>query len=131
MDAAFIRLPGTLTEHEGEVQKQLDTLMAFHKNIMLPQLLLDVDRKRLDNEKKIQEGSVVIFWKTGNDANLPKRTLPTLARVVKMFKDVDNDERKAEIKYSNASQLKEIKGRLKGPSQTTIRRVDQLIPVDD
>ena len=131
LDAAFIKLPGTLTEHEGEVQKQLETLVSFNKDVLLPQLLLDVDTKRLDNDKKLREGSVVIFWKTGDNDNLPKRTLPTLARVVKLFTDKDNDERKAEIKYSNEGQLKEIKGHLIGPSHTTIRRVDQLIPVDD
>ena len=48
-----------------------------------------------------------------------------------IYQDKYNDERKAEIRYSNASQLKESKGRLKGPSHTTIRRLDQLIPVDD
>merc|ERR1712030_112469 len=74
LDAAFIKLPGTLTEHEGEVQKQLDTLVSFNKDVLLPQLLLDVDTKRLDNDKKLREGSVVIFWKTGDNDNLPKRT---------------------------------------------------------
>ena len=35
MDAAFIKLPGTLTEHEGEVQKQLETLVAFLKDVTI------------------------------------------------------------------------------------------------
>ena len=64
---------------------------------------------------------------------MPKHSQPKIARVINIFTDSDDNTRKAHISYANASQLKmDGAGQLTGrPTQTTIRRVDQPIPIDD
>ena len=59
---------------------------------------------------------------TANHLNIPNT-----------FTASDDNARKAEISYANAKELKmNAAGQLSsGPTHTTIRRVDQLIPVDD
>ena len=132
-DAAFIHLPGTLKDHQLEVASQLKMLAEFYDTKMLPNLLLDVDRKRTITDTPLRVNSVVLFWPEGNDGTRPKGSQPKFARVISLETDADGKQRKAKISYTNANQLKtNTEGQLLGgPIHESYRSVDQLIPVDD
>jgi hypothetical protein len=105
-DAAFVHLPGTLKDHQLEVSSQLKMLADFYDTKMLPNLLLDVDRKRNITDTPLRINSIVMFWPTGNDSTRPKWSQPKFARVIALETDSDSRQRKAKISYTNADQLK-------------------------
>ena len=77
--AAFVHLPAALTEHQAEVQDQLELLATFHDQKILPSLILDTDRKRLVTDPPLRVNSLVMFWMDGDNSKL--RELSTHSQI--------------------------------------------------
>ena len=121
----------SLEEHEKIMTERIAQLNKFHREEIIPQLMLDIDRKRTATRGELKVGMIVLFQLNGPDGVYPKQQLLKLGKITHLIQSEDGYARKATIKYSNANQLRVVKGKLVGTTESTTRQVETLTAVTE